>query len=456
MKNVVKQFLKGTVILAVAIFLGDCSKEDSPDEPVSKASDPGVYNLKTVTLEKSLDFFKELNRKQLTSRRVDVADIGLEIDLSTLEQIDITDTDAKLNIASAKTNLEGVETEILQIEIDGAVQTVLFHRVPEKRTNKHISRAPADPAFTGSVYSTDIKGQVLSGFKIDKGNVAGSYNTLLSAIDPVPLKEVIIKNNYITPPTNDARTRLNYQFVRSRNNGSSMGIAYASYFRKLNNKKFDDGIMDARLDECLKKVLNDLKKTIASPGNMVTNFTGDWNATRYNWTVISDTKVGDKPFTGETSRLYNEVTGVTTTFYNRAWPDATDLSWARTILHESIHAYFVVYFRVDGVGANTAYPHLVEEWNAKKNIEVAHHEEMAISLVAQVRDALEIYGVSKGYRLDRQFYQDMAWGGLTETKAFKALPFREKARIKDVLSVELTGKDVDGDVQFQRGKRSKC
>lgn len=456
MKNVVKQFLKGTAILAVAFIFGNCSKEVTPDETVSKVSDPGAYNFKTVGLEKSLDFFKEVNRKQSTGKRADVAAIGLEIDLATLEQIDITDTEAKLNIASARTNLEGVETEILQIEIDGAVQTVLFHRVPEKENNKVGSGAPADYKFTGSVYSTDLKGDVLSGFKIDKGDVVGSYATLLNKIDPIPLREVIVTNKHITPPTNDARTRLNYQFVRSRNNGSSMGIAFASYFRKLNNKKFDDGIMDAQLDECLKKVLNDLKKTVASPGNMVTNFTGDWNATRYNWTVISETKVGDKHPIGLTSSLYNEGTGVTTTFYNRAWPDATDLSWARTILHESIHAYLVVYFKVDGIGANVAYPQLVEEWNAKKNIEVAHHEEMAISLVAQVGDALEIYGVSKGYRLDRQFYQDMAWGGLTETKAFKALPFREKTRIKDVLSVELTGKDVDGDVQFQKGKRSKC
>jgi len=35
--------------------------------------------------------------------------------------------------------------------------------------------------------------------------------------------------------------------------------------------------------------------------------------------------------------------------------------------------------------------------------------------------ALEEYGISKGHKLSSQFYNDLAWGGLTHTGAFDAL-----------------------------------
>ncbi|TCN60530.1 hypothetical protein D0809_01385 [Flavobacterium circumlabens] len=73
--------------------------------------------------------------------------------------MDVTDTDAKLNIATATTGLEGVETEILQIKIDGEVQTVLFHRISESRKASVTARAPNDNGeFTGRIYSTNLRG----------------------------------------------------------------------------------------------------------------------------------------------------------------------------------------------------------------------------------------------------------------------------------------------------------
>lgn len=92
------------------------------------------------------------------------------------------------------------------------------------------------------------------------------------------------------------------------------------------------------------------------------------------------------------------------------------------MLHESIHAYLIVYFKIDGINAKGTYPEILQEWGSRNNdLNAIHHNEMTRSLVSQIGDALEVYGVSKGYRLDKQFYQDMAWGGLNETSAFKAL-----------------------------------
>lgn len=162
-----------------------------------------------------------------------------------------------------------------------------------------------------------------------------------------------------------------------------MGIAYAAYYSRLNIKSFDDAINDSQLTPCLQKILDDLKKTSASPGNMIVNFTNDpWNSTRFNWTVKSGTIKEDQSITGQTLASYNLATCVTTTFDSDAWPNATDLSWARTMLHESIHAYLVTYFKIDGVGAQTSYPQLASDWSGKqKDLNMVHHEEMARSLL---------------------------------------------------------------------------
>jgi len=237
MNRLTNQIFQISVFLVTAFLLFSCSSEPHDDAILKEKLGTQSNELKTVPLENSLNFFKKLNSNQLTKRDSDTTGIGLVIDLESLEQVDVTDTDAKLNIASATTEFEGVETEILQIEIDGELQTVLFHHVPEdSNTNKKTNKI-ASESFTGSVYSTDLGGRVLSGFKISGGTVSGQYNfgPLYSGDPPVKLKEVIIKNTYIAPTiaNNNIGTMMDYQFVRSNNNGSTMGIAYAAYFKYL-------------------------------------------------------------------------------------------------------------------------------------------------------------------------------------------------------------------------------
>ncbi|QSB26763.1 hypothetical protein [Flavobacterium sp. CLA17] len=121
----------------------NCSDEPRDTSDAIAELDFQSPQLEAVPLEKSFDFFNELNNEQLNKKAVDTY-IDLKIDLSSLEQVVITDTDAKLNIVTATTGLEGVETEILQIKIDGEVQTVLFHRISENRKTSVTARAPND------------------------------------------------------------------------------------------------------------------------------------------------------------------------------------------------------------------------------------------------------------------------------------------------------------------------
>ncbi|MFH7012230.1 hypothetical protein ACHRV5_10165 [Flavobacterium sp. FlaQc-52] len=99
---------------------------------------------------------------------------NLKIDLILLEQIDLTNTTTKLNIANTTTNLEG---------------------------------------------------EVLSGFKIDEGTVSGVYDLeQASAIDSIPLRKVIIsgRSRSVLLLGNDPCLRMSYQFIRSQNNSSTM------------------------------------------------------------------------------------------------------------------------------------------------------------------------------------------------------------------------------------------
>lgn len=50
----------------------------------------------------------------------------------------------------------------------------------------------------------------------------------------------------------------------------------------------------------------------------------------------------------------------------------------------------------------------------------------------------------------------MAWGGLTGTSAFKALSTSEQDRINNILVIEQSGLDTNGDQTKQSGKPGGC
>lgn len=158
-----------------------------------------------------------------------------------------------------------------------------------------------------------------------------------------------------------------------------------------------------------------------------------------------------------TSQLYNSATGtVTTIFDGSKFTNASDLSITRTILHESVHAYLVVYFRTDPLAASKSYPQLLQDYQQLQDANAAHHIEMTRSFVNDIAVALEEYGISKGYNLSSQFYQDMAWAGITRTSAFQSLSQTDQDRIIDTILIELTGNDSQGNSQSQKGTNAGC
>ncbi len=97
-------------------------------------------------------------------------------------------------------------------------------------------------------------------------------------------------------------------------------------------------INQSELKPCMSKVMDSIKTLTNDIKGIITKFNG--SASGYNW-ALKDGPTSNNA-TAQTSTVYDPATGtVSTTFNTTKYNEASDLSWARTIFHESIHAYVV-------------------------------------------------------------------------------------------------------------------
>ncbi|MGB4774941.1 MAG: hypothetical protein WBP45_07215, partial [Daejeonella sp.] len=224
----------------------------------------------------------------------------------------------------------------------------------------------------------------------------------------------------------------------------------------LKASKFLNKIDDSQLSPCMKAVLAYVKSlSNGSVATIIKKFSGTMPG--YNWTIKDGTL---PPFTnGSTNPLYSSITGtVTTIFDSQKFINGSDLAVARTILHESVHAYLVAYFKNDNATYMLDYGKLLDKWNNVKNASANdyQHDLITKNFVADIGIALKEYGMNRGYNLSDQFYQDLAWGGLESTNAFINLSNSDKNRIKDIIVIEHSGLDRFGNSQNKKGNNSGC
>jgi hypothetical protein len=222
-------------------------------------------------------------------------------------------------------------------------------------------------------------------------------------------------------------------------------------------------IDDSGLKPCFQAVLNDVKKLDnGAVSGIIQRFTGA--TPNYNWKVKNSSL--DDNVNGATSEVYYVPSNTAlTTFDNNKFKQASDLAIARTILHEAVHAYLVAYFTLNPAQRNplnsnfalNPYPDYVRNilfTNIGNN--EAQHIEMTKTFVDDIATALEQYGYYKGYLFSHQFYNDLAWGGLTDTPAFTSKPDAEQNRIRDVIQIEQYKQDRLGNPKTPKGQPSGC
>lgn len=170
---------------------------------------------------------------------------------------------------------------------------------------------------------------------------------------------------------------------------------------------------------------------------IINQFSGD--IPNWNWQL----KEGSLPANQNGGTSLTSGGAITVLDYNKL-KTATNIAVARTIIHESIHAYLTVYFRYDPVNAQKDYPGMLRAWQRAKHPDYneIQHDQMEKSFVNDIATSLKEYGQARGLNLSDYIYQDLAWGGL-DFDNNNQLSDDDKARIQNRLSAEQTNTTYD-------------
>lgn len=225
------------------------------------------------------------------------------------------------------------------------------------------------------------------------------------------------------------------------------------------DEQFLSDIDTANLSKCFKDALKSALELNGSPASLIRSFS--IGTPGFNWVLETGTLPANT--NGSTSPYNSSAKSVTTTFDASKFTSGSDLAILRTLLHEGIHAYLVTYFKLDPIHATAEYSAMVEEWTNqnKGDINDVHHDEFVRSFISSMGNALQEYGDTQGYTFSSslekgQFYDDLAWGGLTGTHAFQQKSTAEKTRINNRLASEQTGLDTNGNSMPKKGKNGGC
>jgi hypothetical protein len=212
-------------------------------------------------------------------------------------------------------------------------------------------------------------------------------------------------------------------------------------------------INSTKLKPCMQSILDSIKNlSNGSVAGIIQKFSG--NSPGYNW-VLKDGRLLPGKNAATPDRYKNGT--VTTVFDSEKFIRSTDLSIAKTILHESVHAYLVALYREDNALATATYPDYVEKYAMDKaNNNLLQHNVIVDNFVTDIGIALKEYGKMNGYDFSDQFYNDLAWGGLENTPSFNSKSASEKQRILDAIAIEQFGVDNNGMPQNQKGKDGGC
>lgn len=218
---------------------------------------------------------------------------------------------------------------------------------------------------------------------------------------------------------------------------------------------FNERIDDSNLPDCMKNVIERLKML---SGNTVADIIRKFSGELPGYNLRLGMKENNNPMqvAGTNSEITNGFALIEFNSNLLTTQNVTDLAFATTVLHESIHAYLFAFYKSDPSAASLTYPELFEKYSKKKALDNnLQHETIARDFVADLARSIKNYGELKGYTIDKQVYDDLAWKGLTETSSFKKLSDNDKSRIIDRIMAEQYDSRKDNGIK-QKGSRLGC
>jgi hypothetical protein len=123
--------------------------------------------------------------------------------------------------------------------------------------------------------------------------------------------------------------------------------------------------------------------------------------------------------------------------------NATDLSFARTILHETLHAYLLFEQQYPSdCDLNCLLTNYIAKYGGN-DLNPSHHNLFVeTKFLNDIAVELRNYAIGANYNvatLGDQFFKDMAWGGLHQTNLFNSKPISDQNRINARVRSEVTG-----------------
>ncbi len=401
----------------------------------------GELKLETVSVEDAKTILLEIEPLQTRSNSENdsykkfVPDVVP--DFENITQQEIKNSTELLTVVPVKNNNSKLFSRIIFLRIGNELVKKSFTLYPTKECIKNPT------SFSGIILLTELDKKFHSGYRVEDGimvselflkkekevvtksNIfSGNLIASMEAQEPEGiceyLGEVTIngkrggRNSFYPPDLNnnislrEPKPSWNYnkdyeESVHSGGKGESSDPAPEV------DDNFKDNIHDEKLNDCLKSVLADLKS--ANKADLKNIIEKSMNAKvpkGYEWTLGMDkSKISNRA--GATTSWQNG--NVETHFDWNKLQNASDLSVARTMIHESVHAFLLHEFN-STVDASKNYPKLVEVWNKFQDRNKAHHAQMGATFINVIAKGLMAYGKSRGYNYSYQFYEDLSWGGL--------------------------------------------
>lgn len=184
---------------------------------------------------------------------------------------------------------------------------------------------------------------------------------------------------------------------------------YANELEVVKSAPGTSGIKNELKDKRLKQIFADVIKIKQGKiGEIISKFLS--NTSQWVWIIDEDELPED--INGQTTLT---SAGVLTLLDDYKLRSGTNLSVARTMIHEMVHAYLTLYFQYDPVNANKDYPAILSAWLESMNPDYnkIQHDEIERSFIDNIAFALDEYSVAAGLNNeDKYVYSDLAWGGL--------------------------------------------
>lgn len=191
------------------------------------------------------------------------------------------------------------------------------------------------------------------------------------------------------------------------------------------------GVIDELCEKRLKAILAEVTKIRGGKiGKIIEKLKSD----SPNWAWVIKEGTLHENVNGKTSLTPN---GALTILDYDKLQNATDLSIARTMIHEMVHVYLDLYFRYNQMEAIREYPLMHSAWQMEKypDYNKIQHDEIEQTFLIDIASALKEYGEQTKLDANDMTYIDLAWGGLNVQNARMLNP-REKRRIQNRLSEE--------------------